>query len=107
MDRAHARACAVSVMAGNSRRSSTAADNSPLLESGADRGGLGCGDNDHCGRMGVHTEGDKRPVPRFGGRPSWLWQRKSWNGPAGRPAQEALQAAKAITAERCQTAGAD
>ena len=69
MVRAQARACAVSVMAGNSRRSSTAAENSPpLIEGGADRGGLSLGDNEHAGRMGVRTEGGKwQAVPRWAG----------------------------------------
>ena len=59
---AKARACAVSVTPGNNRRSSTAADSSPaLIEGGTDRGGLGLGDNEHAGRMGARTEGDKRP----------------------------------------------
>ena len=62
MVRAQARACAVSVMAGNSRRSSTAAENSPLLlVDGTDRGGLSLGDDEHAGRMGVRIEGGKRP----------------------------------------------
>ena len=63
MVRAQARACAVSVTAGNSRRSSTAAENSPLLlVDGADRGGLSLGDDEHAGRMGTRTVGGKRHV---------------------------------------------
>ena len=47
-----------------------------LLVDGADRGGLSLGDDEHAGRMGVRTEGGKRPVPRgVGGA-----------GEAGRPA---------------------
>jgi hypothetical protein len=48
-------AYAVLVMAGNSRRSSTA-----LLLHGADRGGFCLGDDEHAGRMVTRMEGDKR-----------------------------------------------
>ena len=66
MVRAQARACAVSVTAGNSRRSSTAAENSPRCsKSGADRGGLCLGDDEHAGRMGVRIEDGKLTITVF------------------------------------------
>ena len=62
--RAHSRACALSVTPGNNRRSSTAADNSPPLEGGADRGGLCLGHNEHAESMGRRTAIDNAPLER-------------------------------------------
>ena len=66
-----------------------------LLVDGADRGGLCLGDDEHAGRMGVRTEGDKGAVPR------WVAElgvaEEPPNGPAsGR--RKRLQAAEAIAA---------
>jgi hypothetical protein len=41
-----------------------------LLVDGADRSGLSLSDDEHAGRMGTRTVGDKRPVPRMGSRGS-------------------------------------
>jgi hypothetical protein len=69
MVRAHSRACAVSVMAGNSRRSSMAADLAVLIEDGADRCGLCLTDHEHPGSMGTHVAAGKRErrTPRSDG----------------------------------------
>jgi hypothetical protein len=51
----------VLVINGNSRRSSTAAANSPCCSKAVtDRGGFFLGDDEHTGRMGTHTEDGKR-----------------------------------------------
>jgi hypothetical protein len=42
-----------------------------LLVDGTDRGGLGFGDDEHAGRMGVHIEGGKwQAAPHWDGRKS-------------------------------------
>jgi hypothetical protein len=66
-----------------------------LLVDGADRGGLSLGDDEHAGRMGARSESGKRPVPRVGW-PKLAMERSAER--ASRRAQEALQAAEAITA---------
>ena len=64
MVRAQARACVMSVMAGNSRRSSTAAENSPCCSKAAsDGGGVCLGDDEHAGRMGVRARAGKHLRP--------------------------------------------
>ena len=63
--RAQARAFALSVTPGNRRRSSMAADNFALLiEDGADRGGLGLGDDEHLNSMGRRTTAGKHDMRR-------------------------------------------
>jgi hypothetical protein len=49
---ADSRACALSVMPGNRRRSSTAAELATLFEHGADCSGIRLGDHEHRGSMG-------------------------------------------------------
>ena len=64
MVRAQARACVMSVMAGNGRRSSTAAENSPCCSKAAsDGGGVCLGDDEHAGRMGVRARAGKHLRP--------------------------------------------
>jgi hypothetical protein len=60
--RTHSRACALSVMPGNSWRSSTAAENfAALLVGGADRGSLRFGDDEH--RQSMDGVGSQRQAP--------------------------------------------
>jgi hypothetical protein len=57
--RAHSRACSASVMPGNSRRSSQAAEISTALVNCPYRCGLSFADNEHHGSMGMETMADK------------------------------------------------
>ena len=62
MLRAHARAFVLSVIPGTRRRNSIAAGSrqlSLLIEGGADRGGIGLGDDEHPKSMSVHTAAGK------------------------------------------------
>ena len=81
---AQARACAVSVTPGNSRRSSATADSSPRCSKAARIAVASASvTTKHAGRMGVRTAGGKRP--------SWLrrngpavWHRKRYRPPRDR-----------------------
>ena len=65
--RAQARACAVSVMLGNSRRSSTAAENSPRCSKAARIAAASASVTAIMpAGMGVRSESSERPVPRVG-----------------------------------------
>ena len=66
MVRAHSCACALSVMPGNRRRSSTAAELATLLIDGADRSGISLGDNEHAGAWGGEWP-PASPAPRDAG----------------------------------------
>ena len=59
MVRAHSRACMVLVINGNSRRSSTAAANSPCCSKAVRIGGFHLGDDEHTARMATRTEDGK------------------------------------------------
>jgi hypothetical protein len=77
--RAHARAFALSVIPGNRRRNSIAADSSPsMIEGGPDRGGIGLDDDEHPQSMAAHTTTGKRGVlsDYMGERTlSYIWRR--------------------------------
>ena len=69
MVRACARAFALSMIPGNRRRSSIAADGSPILaEDGADRVGIGLGDQEHPKSMVTRRSPDKRGVVSYPNR---------------------------------------
>jgi hypothetical protein len=69
-----------------------------LLEDDTDRSGICLSDDEHAGRMGVRTEGGKRPVPQVGGaaeRGPAGWCRKRYRPPRRSPLNPRAKAERA------------